>query len=143
MGGLTMLQQELEALRQKALKTISDYIRDNGKHGYVRITYKGNPDCFASFSKEDNNSIPYLQWCDVKGNNQFRINGDTLDGIVEIADAIDEYKKNVDWVIYPLISVRVKATSQEKTKEKAIKFLTDKGIEESHIIINDSNCFKV
>lgn len=138
-----MLQQELEALRQKALKTISDYIRDNGKHGYARITYKGNPDCFASFSKEDNNSIPYLQWCDVKGNNQFRVNGDTLDGIVEIADAIDEYKKNVDWVIYPQISVRVKATSQEKAKEKAIKFLTDKGIEESHIIISDSNCFKV
>ena len=138
-----MLQQELEALRQKALKTISDYIRDNGKHGYARITYKGNPDCFASFSKEDNNSIPYLQWCDVKGNNQFRINGDTLDGIVEIADAIDEYKKNVDWVIYPLISVRVKATSQEKAKEKAIRFLTDKGIEENRIIISDSNCFKV
>lgn len=138
-----MLQQELEALKQKALKTISDYIRDNGKHGYARITYKGNPDWYVSFSKEDNNTIPYLQWCDVKGNNQFRINGDTLDGIVEIADAINEYKKNIDWVIYPQISITVKATSQEKAKEKAIKFLTDKGIEENRIIISNSNCFKV
>lgn len=143
MGGLTMLQQELEALRQKALKTISDYIRDNGKHGYARMTYKGNPDWYVSFSKEDNNTIPYLQWSDIERNRKFQIYGDTLDGIVEIADAIDEYKKNVDWVIYPQISVRVKATSQEKAKEKAIKFLTDKGIEESHIIISDSNCFKV
>lgn len=138
-----MLQQELEVLKQKALKTISDYIRDNGKHGYARITYKGNPDWYVSFSKEDNNTIPYLQWCDVKGNNQFRINGDTLDGIVEIADAINEYKKNVDWVIYPQISIMVKAASQEKAKEKAIKFLTDKGIEENRIIISNSNCFKV
>lgn len=31
----------------------------------------------------------------------------------------------------------------EKAKEKAIKFLTDKGIEENRIIISNSNCFKV
>ena len=137
-----MLQQELKALRQKALKTISDYIRDNGEYGYAFIAYKDNPNCFVSFSKEDNNSIPYLRWFDVK-DKRFQINGDTLDGIVEIADAIDEYKKNVDWAIYPQISITVKATSQEKAKEKAIKFLTDKGIEENRIIISDNNCFKV
>lgn len=143
MGGLIMLQQELEALREKALKTISDYIRDNGKHGYARITYKDNPDCFVSFSKEDNYSIPYLQWCDFKGNSNFRINGDTLDGIVEIADAIEEYKNNIDWVIYPQVSIRVKATSMEGAKNKATQYLTDKGIPKELIIISNDNCYKV
>lgn len=142
MGGLTMLQQELEALRQKALKTISDYVRDNGKHGYALITYKDNPDCYVSFSKEDNNSIPYLQWFDVK-NKRFRINGDTLDGIVEIADAIQEYKKNIDWVIYPMVSVKVKATSMEGAKNKATQYLIDKGIPKELVIINNQDCYKV
>ena len=137
-----MLQQELEALRQKALKTISDYIRDNGKHGYARITYKGNPDWYVSFSKEDNNSIPYLQWFDSK-NKRFRINGDTLDGIVEIADAIQEYKKNIDWVIYPMVSVKVKATSMEGAKNKATQYLIDKGIPKELVIINNMDCYKV
>lgn len=138
-----MLQQELELLREKALRIISDYVRDNGKHDYALITYKDNPDCFVSFSKEDNYSIPYLQWCDFKGNGNFRINGDTLDGIVEIADAIEEYKNNIDWVIYPMVSVRVKATSLEKAKENATQYLIDKGIPKELVILNDKDCYKV
>lgn len=143
MGGLTMLQQELESFKARALKIISDYVRDNGKHGYALITYKDNPDCFVSFSKEDNNSIPYLQWDDKKNNNRFRINGDTLDGIVEIADAIQEYKKNIDWVIYPMVSVKVKATSMEGAKNKATQYLIDKGIPKELVIINNQDCYKV
>lgn len=138
-----MLQQELELLREKALRIISDYVRDNGKHGYVLITYKDNPDCYVSYSKEDNNSIPYLQWDDKKNNNRFRINGDTLDGIVEIADAIQEYKKNIDWVIYPMVSVKVKATSMEGAKNKATQYLIDKGIPKELVIINNQDCYKV
>lgn len=138
-----MLQQELESFKARALKIISDYVRDNGKHGYALITYKDNPDCFVSFSKEDNNSIPYLQWDDKKNNNRFRINGDTLDGIVEIADAIQEYKKNIDWVIYPMVSVKVKATSMEGAKNKATQYLIDKGIPKELVIINNQDCYKV
>lgn len=143
MGGLTMLQQELESLREKALTLIADYIRDNGVHGYVVITYKNNPDCYVSFTKEDNNCIPYLQWDDDKNNQRFRINGDTLDGIVEIADAIQEYKSNIDWVIYPQVSIRVKATSMQGAKEKAVQYLTTKGIPKELIIISDKDCYKV
>ena len=136
-----MLQQELESLRQRALNTIVDYISKNGKHGYALIEYKGNPECYLSFLATSN--IPYLQWYDVKGNNRIRINGDTLDGIVEIADAIEEYKKNIDWAIYPQVSTRVKATSMEDAKEKATQYLIDKGIPKELIIITNDNCHKV
>lgn len=141
MGGVAMLQQELESLRQRALNTIIDYVKKNGKHGYVLIEYKGNPECYVSFLATSN--IPYMQWYDVKGNNRIRINGDTLDGIVEIADAIEEYKENIDWAIYPQVSTLVKATSMEDAKEKATQYLIDKGIPKELIIITNDNCHKV
>lgn len=136
-----MLQQELESLKERALNIISDYIRDNGRHGYVIITYKDNPDCYVSFTTQYN-GFPYLQYTDFQ-NHRCRINGDTLDGIVEIADAIQGYKKSIDWVIYPQVSVRVKATSMEEAKEKATQYLINRGIPKELIIISNKDCYKV
>lgn len=139
MGGLIMLQQELESLREKALKTIFDYIRDNSKNDYTIITYKNNPNCYLVINWRN---IPTLTWYE-KGL-QYQVVGDTINDIVEIADAIEEYKKdNIDWVIYPQVSITLKATSMQGAKEKAVKYLTDKGIPKELVIISDKVCYKV
>lgn len=141
MGGLVMLIESAKELKQKALDIISDYIMYHGKHGYAVITYKDNPNCYVSFTAFDH--IPYLEYQTQNACKTIRINGDTIDGIVEIADAIQEYKETIEWIIYPQVSIQVKANSMEKAKEKATQYVIDKGIPKELIIVSNDACFKV
>lgn len=133
--------EELKRTKKDALNIISDYVRNYGKQRCAVISYKNNSNCYICFDAINN--IPYLKLDDVNGT-KILISGATLEGIVEIADVISqELRDNSDWVIYTQVAVHVKATSVEIAKEKAIKFLTDRKIDESYIVISDNNCFKI
>lgn len=125
-----MLTNEMISLRTRAMAIISNYISTKGKHGYAVISYDGNPECYVAVKYGE---TPYMQYTDEKGET-IRIEGDTLDGIVTIADAIQEHQSLMDVTVYPIIRVKVKASSRESAKAKAVKYLAGKGISQSQIL---------
>lgn len=135
-----MLSTEANTLKEKALGIIRQFIESNGKHGYAKIPYKECPEAYISYTYD--NGIPYLQYIGKEGHIN-RINGDTLDNLILIADAIQEQQSLIDWVIYPQVHVRVKAKSIEEAKKKCTDYLMNKGIEENYILISNKDCHKV